>query len=152
MQTACRLRRCTDCDCNETAGVHHHKYDATKWVVDQNSHWNECRVCHEKVNTAAREDTDGYCDVCRIDQAHPLYISSQPTDLVRKVTDEDLKETDPDHPENSRARFSVKAQDMAGRTLSYQWYWVLTNKKTGVKYGPNALENGVDYKRQRPGS
>lgn len=68
------------------------------------------------------------------------------------MTDEDLKETDPDHPENSRARFSVKAQDMAGRTLSYQWYWVLTNKKTGVKYGPNALENGVDYKRQRPGS
>ena len=68
------------------------------------------------------------------------------------MTDEDLKETDPDHPENSRARFSVKAQDMAGRKLSYQWYWVLTNKKTGVKYGPNALENGVDYKRQRPGS
>ena len=132
--------------------MHHHKYDATKWVVDQNSHWDECRVCHEKVNTAAHKDTDGYCDVCRIDQAHPLYISSQPKDLVRKVTDEDLKETDPDHPENSRARFSVKAQDMAGRTLSYQWYWVLTNKKTGVKYGPNALENGVDYKRQRPGS
>ena len=138
---------CTDCDCNETADVHHHKYDATKWVVDQNSHWNECRVCHEKVNTAAHKDTDGdgYCDVCGIDQAHPLYISSQPKDLVRKVTDENLSDGDRNHPDNSRARFSVKAQDMAGRTLSYQWYWVLTNKKTGVKYGPNALENGVDY-------
>lgn len=138
---------CTDCDCNETAGVHHHKCDATKWVIDQNSHWNECRVCHEKVNTAAHKDTDGdgYCDICGIDQAHPLYISSQPKDLVRKVSNEDLSDGDRNHPDNNRAQFSVKAQDLAGRTLSYQWYRVPTNKKTGAKSGPYALVNGVDY-------
>ena len=65
---------CTECDCSETAGVHHHKYDTAKWVIDQNSHWNEGRVCHEKINTAAHKDADGdgYCDICGFDQAHPL--------------------------------------------------------------------------------
>ena len=138
---------CTECDCSETAGVHHHKYNASKWVIDQNNHWNECRVCHEKINTAAHKDTDGdgYCDVCGCDQAHPLYISSQPKDLVKKVTDEDLPEYSPNHPYNSRAVFSVKAHDLAGRTLTYQWYWESTNRKTGAKSGPRKMANDIDY-------
>ena len=138
---------CKECDCGETASVHHHKYDAAKWVIDQNNHWNECRVCHEKINTADHKDADGdgYCDVCGFDQAHPLYISKQPKDLVKKVSNEALSPSNPDHPDNSRAQFSVEAIDLAGRTLSYQWCWVLTDRKDGTKYGPYALKNGIDY-------
>ena len=139
---------CKGCDCAETAGVHNHKYDAAKWVIDQNNHWNECRICHEKVNIAPHEDNDGdgYCDVCRVDQAHPLYISVQPKDLVKKVSNEDLPDDHPYAPENNRAKFSVEANDLAGRTLTYQWYSVATKRATGQKNGPNKLENNeADY-------
>ena len=139
---------CKECDCAETASIHNHKYDAAKWVIDQNNHWNECRVCHEKVNVAPHKDNDGdgYCDVCGVDQAHPLYISVQPKDLVKKVSDEDLPDNDPYAPENNRAKFSVAANDLAGRTLTYQWYWVLTERATGDKDGPVALvDNEADY-------
>ena len=141
---------CTGCDCGEaTSTAHTHKYDPNKWVIDQTRHWNECRVCHAQLNSAPHEDRDenGQCDTCQCDPTKLLYIKKQPKSVTRKVSDEDLDETDPSHPCNNRAVFSVEARDMVeGRTLSYQWYVIKTDKKTKVVSGPYEMRNSEsDY-------
>lgn len=134
---------CTGCDCGEaTSTAHTHKYDPNKWVIDQTHHWNECRVCHEALNSAPHEDRDGngQCDTCQCDPTKLLYIKKQPKSVTRKVSDEDLLETDPNHPYHNRAVFSVEARDMVGgRTLSYQWYVVKSDKKTGRVFDDKEL-------------
>ena len=139
---------CEGCDCGEATSEHTHRYDANKWVMDRTHHWNECRVCHAVLNSALHEDRDrnGKCDTCQCDPTKMLYIKKQPKDIVKKVSDEDLPDDDPYAPENNRAKFSVVANDLAGRPLTYQWYSVATDRATGQKYGPDKLENNeADY-------
>lgn len=58
---------------------------------------------------------------------------------------DDAEETDPNSPYVNRGKFSATAVNLAGEELSFQWYEVLTNKKTGVEYAPWKLVDGEHY-------
>ena len=65
-----------------------HKY-SDEWKLDDNEHWHECTVCHDKKDTDAHTFVEGKCTVCQ--KSDPNY--TQPTDTEPTVTEPPV--TDP---------------------------------------------------------
>ena len=146
--TDCCLTKgdCTDCDCGKAGSHTHHKFNAKDWHVDETYHWHECRVCGDPVDKAPHNRTAaGRCEICGYDPENPAFFAVQPRSITKKVSYDDAEETDPNSPYVNRGKFSATAVNLAGEELSFQWYEVLTNKKTGVEYAPWKLVDGEHY-------
>lgn len=146
--TDCCLTKgdCTDCDCGKAGSHTHHKFNAKDWHVDETYHWHECRVCGDPVDKAPHNRTAaGRCEICGYDPENPVFFAVQPRSITKKVSYDDAEETDPNSPYVNRGKFSATAVNLAGEELSFQWYEVLTNKKTGVEYAPWKLVDGEHY-------
>lgn len=146
--TDCCLTKgdCTDCDCGKAGSHTHHKFNAKDWHVDETYHWHECRVCGDPVDKAPHNRTAaGRCEICGYDPENPVFFAVQPRSITKKVSYDDAEETDPNSPYVNRGKFSATAVNLAGEELSFQWYEMLTNKKTGVEYAPWKLVDGEHY-------
>lgn len=146
--TDCCLTKgdCTDCDCGKAGSHTHHKFNAKDWHVDETYHWHECRVCGDPVDKAPHNRTAaGRCEICGYDPENPVFFAVQPRSITKKVSYDDAEETDPNSPYVNRGKFSAAAVNLAGEELSFQWYEVLTNKKTGVEYAPWKLVDREHY-------
>lgn len=146
--TDCCLTKgdCTDCDCGKAGSHTHHKFNAKDWHVDETYHWHECRVCGDPVDKAPHNRTAaGRCEICGYDPENPVFFAVQPRSITKKVSYDDAEETDPNSPYVNRGKFSATAVNLAGEELSFQWYEVVTNKKTGMEYAPWKLVDGEHY-------
>lgn len=114
--------------------------------MDETYHWHECRVCGDPVDKAPHNRTAaGRCEICGYDPENPVFFAVQPRSITKKVSYDDAEETDPNSPYVNRGKFSATAVNLAGEELSFQWYEVVTNKKTGKEYAPWKLVDGEHY-------
>lgn len=128
--------------CAECAGFVCEECQRCEYVDDI----SECRVCGDPVDKAPHNRTAaGRCEICGYDPENPVFFAVQPRSITKKVSYDDAEETDPNSPYVNRGKFSATAVNLAGEELSFQWYEVLTNKKTGVEYAPWKLVDGEHY-------
>lgn len=128
--------------CAECAGFVCEECQRCEYVDDI----SECRVCGDPVDKAPHNRTAaGRCEICGYDPENPAFFAVQPRSITKKVSYDDAEETDPNSPYVNRGKFSATAVNLAGEELSFQWYEVLTNKKTGVEYAPWKLVDGEHY-------
>ena len=128
--------------CAECAGFVCEECQRCEYVDDI----SECRVCGDPVDKAPHNRTAaGRCEICGYDPENPVVFAVQPRSITKKVSYDDAEETDPNSPYVNRGKFSATAVNLAGEELSFQWYEVLTNKKTGVEYAPWKLVGGEHY-------
>lgn len=128
--------------CAECAGFVCEECQRCEYVDDI----SECRVCGDPVDKAPHNRTAaGRCEICGYDPENPVFFAAQPRSITKKVSYDDAEETDPNSPYVNRGKFSATAVNLAGEELSFQWYEVVTNKKTGVEYAPWKLVDGEHY-------
>lgn len=128
--------------CAECAGFVCEECQRCEYVDDI----SECSVCGDPVDKAPHNRTAaGRCEICGYDPENPVFFAVQPRSITKKVSYDDAEETDPNSPYVNRGKFSATAVNLAGEELSFQWYEVLTNKKTGVEYAPWKLVDGEHY-------